>query len=330
MEIGGKDEGQSIGHNGKFNGKRAGRFAIELRENFGVIVRMVIVLAKGMAGKARRFPDVNAGDAMKPAEPDCGKAGENAEAAPSGICDDFELIFEKACTDGDAKRAAIIFRAANDDESGVQLFFGRVDVKKWKAVSEKFAKASEPVGKNADAGFEIGVDSVDDGAVGAGSADAEKIALKGNRGRSGVVGAPFGVTERDARELAAGDQASSRRNVPGNAEFFRKDIRGSGGKDGERRFGASDSVNDFVDGAVAAANDDHFAAAVNGVAGEFGGGTGAGSWEQTGIDSGGAEDLRRFFEGTKAARTAAAAGGVIDDDGVANLCGNGPQVSNRR
>lgn len=330
LEIGGEDERQRVGHDGEFDGKGAGGFAVKLRENFDVAIRMAIVLAKGMAGETRSFPDANVADAMKTAEPDCGKAFEQAEAVVSGVGDDFELIFEEARANGDAKRAAVVFRAADNDQSGVQLSFRRLDAKKWEAVREKLAKTSEPISENTDARFELRVDSVDDGAVGPRSADAKKIALNRKCGRGGAAGAPFSLTERDAREPATGDQTSGSGNVPRNAKLFGENVRGSGGKNGEGRFGAGDSVDDFVDGAVAAANDNHFAAAVNGIAGEFSGGASTGGGKEMGINSRGAKDFRSFFEGMQAARTAPAARGVVDDDGVADLFRNRTQVSNRR
>ena len=118
--------------------------------------------------------------------------------------------------------------------------------------------------------------------------------------------------------FAVGNEARGGGNVPGNAQFLGENVRGARGQNGQWNLRPGDAVDHFVDGAVAAADDEHFAAPRCCIASQFGGGAGARGRQESGINSGFAEDARGFFESVAAARAIASAGGIVNNRRVSN------------
>ena len=311
-----KHKSKSIGHDGKFYGKRAGRFAIELRKNLYAVNRA--------ARKSLSLPHLDSFHAMKTAHPNCRQAGEYAEAAPSSVGNNLTLIFKEARADSDAKWPSVVLRASDYDQARIQSSFRRLDRKQRKRIREKLAKSFEPVRKNADARLIGKIDAVNDGSVGPGAAHAQKITLRRNRSALFFGGAPPRQAQRDARELAACDQACCSGNVPRNTKLLRKDIRRSSGQYSQRRIRASDAVHYFVDRSIAAANYDHAAIVLSRIARQFRRRAHSCRGKQPSIDSRSLKNARRFFDLAQTARAVAPARGIVNNHRVANLFRYGP------
>jgi hypothetical protein len=76
------------------------------------------------------------------------------------------------------------------------------------------------------------------------------------------------------------------------------------------------TVNDFIEGTVAAAGDDQAAAFVGGAAGDFGGVAGAGGFGEIGFDAAAGENAARFIEQAASASAAVAGVGVVNQERV--------------
>lgn len=174
MGIRGDDDREGVGDDAKLDGQGARGFAIHL----GINLRVGVRGARGL----RRFPGVNSWHAMEHTQPNCRQIRGQQEAAAAFVGDDFEFIVEEAGARGDAKWAAVIFGAPDDDEAGGHLLFRRRDMEAGKRIGEELAKAFEPVGQNADAKLALDFYAVNDGAVGACARDAEEITFRGESG----------------------------------------------------------------------------------------------------------------------------------------------------
>ena len=74
-----------------------------------------------------------------------------------------------------------------------------------------------------------------------------------------------GQTERHPADDAAGNQAGSMRNVPGNAEFFSQNVRGSSWQQCHGDLASRETVDHFVDRSVAPADNHHAAPLLDGL-----------------------------------------------------------------
>src|SRR5262249_149313 len=149
---------------------------------------------------------------------------EVAKAALGSERAEFEFVFVQIGLRCDLEGAAVVFGAADNNQRRVYFLASACDAKMGEFVTEDFARALPPVGEDADAGFEVGVDRVDDHAVGASACDAEKVAcffwlLEGS-----------GEAQGDIFELAVNQFFRGARNVPRKIELLGEDVGGSAGK----------------------------------------------------------------------------------------------------
>src|SRR2546421_6492252 len=171
-------------------------------------------------------------------------------------------------------------------------------------VAKNFAGAFPPVGQHANAGFQVKVEGIDDHAVGSGPTDTEKIfSLMGIFERSRQA-------EGDFSHSATNELPGGAGNVPGQVEFLGENVGGATGKKGERYAVAvlvgGESVDDFIEGAVAAAGDDQAAAFGGGVPGDFRGVARASSFRKFGFDATGGKNMASRIERTATAASAVA------------------------
>ena len=260
------------------------------------------------------FEEIDACGAAEFVEPKRRQIAEIAKAASRSESQDFEVVFEEIGLGGDFEGAAVILRAANDDERSVDGAAAADDAEMRELVTKGFAEAFPPVGKNADARFEAETDGVDDHAVGAGSGDAKKVFFL------------FGLFERsceakgDFFDGAVDEFFGGFGNVPGEIEFFGKNVGGAAGEKRERDAVAvlvsGEAVDDFVERAVAAARDDEAAIFGSGARGDFRGVARAGGFGEVGVNAAGGEDMARLVEQTATAMTAIAGVGVVNQESI--------------
>src|SRR2546430_1828110 len=208
-------------------------------------------------------------DAFSPAQithPERWQVAQIAEAALRGQGHDLELVFEEIGVCGDLEGAAIILGASDYGKRSVKFLIADANAKALEIVTEDFARAFPPVGQHADAGFQVEVEGVDDHAVGAGAADAEKIFFLSRmfeRSRQ---------AERNFFYGAANEFFGCAGNVPGQVQLLGEDVGSASGKKSKRHAVAvlvgGQAVDDFVERAVAAAGNDEAAAFGGGALGD--------------------------------------------------------------
>src|SRR5439155_704986 len=151
------------------------KFDREAREGLAVDLRVDGICGERFAEEGFRFEEFDALGAAKLVEPERRQVAEIAETALRGECQDFEAVLEEIGFSSDLERAAVILRAADDDQRSVAFAAAADDPEMPEFVAKDFAEACPPIGENADARFQAKIDGVDDCAVRAGSSDAEKI-----------------------------------------------------------------------------------------------------------------------------------------------------------
>ena len=306
------EELEGAGDDAEFDG--------EARERLAVNLRIDGIRIERFAEEGIGFEEFDAGGAAELIEPKRRQITEIAEAAARCEREDFEAVFEEIGFGGDFEGAAIVLRAADDDERRVDFAIAADDAEMLKFVANNFADSCPPIRENADARFQAEVDGVDDPAVGAGAGDAEKIFfLFGLLERSGEA-------ERDFFYGAVNELFGGARNVPGKIEFLGEDVGGAAGKKRERDAVAvlmgGEAVDDFVERAVTAAGDDEAALFGGGARGDFGGVTWAGGFGEVGVNAARGEDVARFVELAATAVAAAAGVGIVDEKRVLEVGGH--------
>lgn len=293
------EEGEGVGDGFKAAGELAGEFAVELDVD-GVAVDGLEV--EGFAA----FP-VDAGEVLLGAEDDGAHVVAVGPGGVAGEGGDFEVAVEEGDVAGDFEVAAVVADAGGEGEAGLDAVAVDLEVDLGEASAEA-GEGGDPVGAFADAAFERGVDAADDVGVEAGTGHEEEVA-----GRA-AIGA------EEAEGDAAGDEgvegADGLADATGEAHFVGEDVGGAGGEDGERGLGAGEAVGDFVDGAVAAGDDDKVGSSSGGFASEFGGVVGVGGG---GFANGVAERAQEFEGAVDAvASSAGETSGlrVVDQEGV--------------
>src|SRR3989442_2920566 len=193
---------------------------------------------------------------------------EVAQSTLGGQRGEFEAVFEEIGLCGDAKRAAIMFRAADNDQGRFELFIRRHDAETGKLIAKELADALPPVGEDPYASFQIEIERIDHHAVGAGSGYADEVALL-FRMREGSRQA-----KRDVPQVPAHKTLRGARNVPGKSQFLGQNIGCAAGKQSKRNamsgLRCGHTVDDFVDRAVSAAGNEELAAFGSGATGNFG------------------------------------------------------------
>ena len=147
----------------------------EAGEGFAVNLGVDRICVERFADERVGLPKMDAFGFAEVAKPEGRQVAEIAQTTLCGQRHDFESIFEKVGAGGDFEWTAVIFGAANNGERGIKFLIAGDDSKVLELVTKHFAGALPPVGKNADAGFQIEIHGIDDHAVGSGAADAEEI-----------------------------------------------------------------------------------------------------------------------------------------------------------
>ena|SRR5437868_7742167 len=104
----GDEELEGAGDDAEFDG--------EARERLTVDLRVYRIGIERLANDGVGFEKFDAGGAAKSIAPKRRQIAEIAEAAARGKSEDFEAVFEEVCFGGDFERAAVVLRAADDDE----------------------------------------------------------------------------------------------------------------------------------------------------------------------------------------------------------------------
>jgi hypothetical protein len=290
------------------------KFDREAREGLAVDLRVDGICGERFAEDGFRFEEFDAWGAAKLVEPERRQVAEIAETALRGECQDFEAVLEEIGFSGDLERAAVILRAADDDQRSVAFAAAADDPEMPEFVAKDLAEACPPIRENADARFQPKIDGVDDCAVRAGPSDAEKIFFL------------FRLLERSCQaesdffDCAVNQFLRSFGNVPREIEFLGEDVGRAAGEKRERNALAvsmgGEAVDDFVERAVAAAGDDEAAILRGGARGDFGGMAGSGRFGEVSVNAACGKDVARLIEQT-ATRAATVSGfGVVDQQGV--------------
>ncbi len=204
---------EGAGNDAKFDG--------EAREGLAVDLRIDGIGIERFAEDGVRFEEFDALGAAKPVEPECRQIADIAETALRRERQDFKAVLEEIGFGGDLERAAIILRAADDDQRSVGFAVAADDTEVPEFVAKDFAEACPPIRENADAGFQAKIDRVDDGAVRTGTGDTKKIFFL------------FRLLERsreaecDFYDCAVNQFLRSFGNVPGEIEFLGENIGGT-------------------------------------------------------------------------------------------------------
>src|ERR1700680_1642799 len=98
---------------------------------------------------------------------------------------------------------------------------------------------------------------VDDRSIRSGACDAKEIAAFWWNGFGMIAVNRHGESDRDAPNDSSWNEPGGVRNVPGNAELFRENIGGPRRQQRHRHPASREPVDDFVDRAVTAADNDH-------------------------------------------------------------------------
>src|SRR5215472_2174539 len=109
-------------------------------------------------------------------------------------------------------------------------------------------------------------------------------------------------------------------NVPGQVEFLGKNVRGAAREKSERDavavVMAGETVNDFVERAVAPAGDDEATVFFGGARGDLGGVAGTGGFGEVGVNAACGENVARLIEQVVTAAAAVAGVRVVDHQRV--------------
>src|SRR5712691_4558222 len=240
------EEFERTGHDGEFDGKAGEGLAVNLSVDG--------ILAEGFADQRISFPEMNALCPAKIAHPKRWQITQIAKSALGREGHDLELISEEVRTGGDLEWPAVVCGAADDNQGGVGFLAADDNAKVRELVTENFAGTLPPIGENAEAGFEIKIEGINDHAIGAGAADAEEefllFRLSERRGQA----------KSDFLHFAVNQPFRGAGNVPGQVEFLVENIGGSTGKKSERDAAADflngQAIDDFIQRAVAAAGND--------------------------------------------------------------------------
>jgi len=303
------EEFQGAGDDFELDGEAGERLAVDLGVE-GIFV-------EGLANDGIGFVEVDAFGAAEIAHPEGGQVAQIAEAALRGQGHDFKLVFEEVGAGGDFEGAAVVFGAADDGEGSIKFLIADNNTEMREIVAEDFARALQPIGEDAEAGFEVEVEGIDNHAVGTGAADAEKILfLFGIFERSGQAECDFFYGTTNKFFGGAG-------NVPGQVQFLGENVGGSAGKKGEGDTMAvllgREAVDDFVESAVAAAGDDEAAAFVGGAGSDFRGMARAGGFGEIRMDASSGKNVASGIERATAALAASAGVRVVNQQGVSEI-----------
>src|SRR6185437_10585559 len=144
------------------------RFTIDLRVNW--------IRFNRLTHQTVGLPKIDAFLLAQIAEPKGRQVAQISQAALRTEANEFKLVFEQVGLRGDFERAAVVFRATNNDQRDFSRLPFDADPKMVKFVIEDFARALPPVSEDAQAGFEFEIHRVGDATVGTGARDGKKVA----------------------------------------------------------------------------------------------------------------------------------------------------------
>ncbi len=245
----------------------------------------------------------DAAGAKVAAEEDGWGDAEGGEGAVAEEGDAVEEAIDGGGVGGHLGEAAVEAGVADDEEAGVDLDCGvivELEGDAEAAVTEADLDAGDDVGEAAEAALEAGSDGGDGGGVEAVTGHEEDAAVAGATDVDGDAG---------GGELGA----EGAEGVAGDARFFGPDVGGPAAHLADADAVGVEAVDEFVEGAVAAADDD--GVAVTGgfeVLGEGGGVAGGFGFDDVGGEvmfvADGADG------GVELAASGEAAGGGVDDE----------------
>ncbi len=172
----------------------------------------------------------------------------------------------------------------------------------------------EVVGSHASAILEFGGEFVEEVGVDPDAGGDDEVAGGGLAVEVFVLDAAKGNAAEGSGDGGFGGVAGAKRD----AEVVSESVGGAEGENGESDGGAGESLNDVVDGAIAAAGEDGVAASGNGAAGVVGGFVAGAADGEFGADSGGLDDADGVVEFGVALFAAAAGVGIEEDSGSAH------------
>src|SRR5216684_8899714 len=309
---GGDEEFEGAGHDGEFDGKTGEGLAVNLSVD-GIV-------AEGFADQRISFPEMNALCPAKIAHPKRWQITKIAKSALRREGHDLELISEEVRTGGDLEWPAVVCGAADDNQGGVGFLAADDDAKVRELVTEDFAGTLPPIGENAEAGFEIKIEGINDHAIGAGASDAEEefflFRLSERRGQA----------KSDFLHFAVNQPFRGAGNVPGQVQFFCENIGGSAGKKSERDAAAvflnGQAVDDFIQRAVAAAGNDELTTFGGGAPRDVGGIARCGGFGKFCFDAAQGKNAPRGIERAAASSAAIAGIGIVNQQRVAQFGGH--------
>src|SRR6266446_1529646 len=255
------EEFEGAGDDLEFDGKAGEGLAVNLSV-YGIVV-------EGFADQRISFPEMNALCPAKIAHPEGWQITQIAKSALRREGHDLELIFKEVRAGGDLEWPAVVCGAADDNQGGVGFLAADDDAKVRELIAEDFAGTLPPIGENAEAGFEIKIEGINNHAIGAGTADAEEefflFRLSERRGQA----------KSDFPHFTVNQPFRGAGNVPGQVQFLCENIGASTGKKSERDAAAvflgGQAVDDFIQRAVAAAGNDELTTFGGGAPRDLGG-----------------------------------------------------------
>src|SRR5262249_30384415 len=156
------------------------------------------------------------------------------------------------------------------------------------------AESLPPIGESAEARLQSEVQAINDHAIGAGAGNAEEVALF-FRLMNGSGQAEGDFADFSCRQFFGGAE-----NVPGKMQFLGENIGGTPGKQSKGHavpiFGASQTIHNFVEGAIASAGNYQLAPVACGVLRDFGGVPGSGGFGQVRFNAFGGKNAACLVE----------------------------------
>src|SRR6266700_5346902 len=306
------EEFEGAGYDGEFDGKAGEGLAVNLS-----VDRIVV---EGFADQRIGFPEMDALCPAKIAHPERWQITQIAESALRREGHDLELIFEEVRAGGDLEWPAVVCGAADDNQGGVGFLTADDDARMRELVTEDFAGTLPPIGENAEAGFEIKTEGINNHAVRAGAADAEEefflFRLSERRGQA----------KSDFLHFAVNQPFRGAGNVPGQVQFFCENIGGSPGKKSERDaaavFLSGQAVDDFIQRAVAAAGTDELTTFGGGAPRDLRGIARCSGFGEFCFDAAQGKNAPRGIERAAASWAAVAGIGIVNQESVLQFSGH--------
>src|SRR6266568_557084 len=304
------EEFEGAGHDGEFDGKAGEGLAVNLSVDR--------ILVERFAHQRISFPEMNALCPAKIAHPEGWQITQIAKSALRREGHDLELISEEVRTGGDLEWPAVVCGAADDNQGGVGFLAADDDAKVRKLVTEDFAGTLPPIGENAEAGFEIKTEGINNHATGAADAEEEFFLFRLSERR--------GQAKSDFLHFAMNQPFRGAGNVPGQVQFLCENIGGSTGKKSERGaaavFLSGQAVDDFIQRAVAAAGNHELTTFGGGAPRDVGGIARCGGFSEFCFDAAQGKDAPRGVEVATPAAAGVTGVRVVNQQRVAQFGGH--------